>query len=128
MIEKICEICKKQFKVYKYRLNTAFTCSDKCRQARHSVPMKKHYDKKGRNGWTGYNGYRYIFIDGKMVLEHRYVVENHFKIKLTGQQNVHHINHNRTDNRIENLEIMSASEHSRMHIFESRPWEHYALS
>ena len=48
-------------------------------------------------------------------LEHRFVYEHYTGLNLTSDIAIHHINHNKLDNRIENLEAMSKSEHARRH-------------
>lgn len=47
--------------------------------------------------------------------QHRIIMENHLGIKLTANECVHHRNGIRSDNRIENLEIMTRSEHMKFH-------------
>lgn len=51
------------------------------------------------------------------VLAHRVVMENHLNRLLDANEVVHHKNHNRHDNRLENLEVATNSEHSRNHGF-----------
>ena len=48
------------------------------------------------------------------VLQHRVVMEAYLGRYLTRSEDVHHINGNRADNRIENLELISHGQHSRI--------------
>lgn len=57
------------------------------------------------------------------VLEHRIIMENHLCRSLNSDEVVHHINGNKKDNRIENLEVMTNSEHVKMHMKDrGRKW------
>lgn len=49
------------------------------------------------------------------VLYHRIIVENHLNRLLNSHEVVHHKNHNKFDNRIENLEVLDSVEHNRIH-------------
>ena len=49
-----------------------------------------------------------MYKDGSYILEHRWVMERFLGRKLTSDETVHHINGNRTDNRIENLELWTS--------------------
>ncbi len=49
------------------------------------------------------------------VLLHRIVMENHLKRPLNSNEVVHHIDGNRKNNSIENLQVFTASEHSKLH-------------
>jgi len=48
---------------------------------------------------------------GAQVLEHRWVMEKHLGRKLRKDEDVHHIDGVKTNNKIENLQVMGHSEH-----------------
>ena len=59
------------------------------------------------------------------VLEHRIVVENHLGRLLNPTEVVHHVNHDKKDNRIENLEVLNTIEHLKLHgLKQGRKWCH----
>lgn len=49
------------------------------------------------------------------VIEQRVIVEQHLGRALRDDEIVHHKNHDKLDNRIENLQVMSHSEHAKIH-------------
>lgn len=62
------------------------------------------------------NGYKVLYKqDGKGIKEHIKVMQHHIGRKLEKNECVHHINEVRTDNRLENLKLMTRADHSRLH-------------
>lgn len=61
------------------------------------------------------NKYRAIKVNGQKVDEHRYVMEQYIGRKLLRHEVVHHINGNKSDNRLSNLQIMDLGDHSHHH-------------
>jgi uncharacterized C2H2 Zn-finger protein len=49
------------------------------------------------------------------VLHHRVVVENHLNRLLSDREVVHHINGDKRDNRIENLQVLDSKTHLQLH-------------
>lgn len=63
------------------------------------------------------HGYRLVRVPGgrRPEYEHRVVMERVLGRPLETWEHVHHINHNKLDNRPENLQVLTALEHRRLH-------------
>jgi len=73
----------------------------------------KPYDSKRINKKTGHV---LIKIEGRgWIREHNYVMEQYLNRKLKPGEEVHHINENPSDNNLENLQLVTPSEHMKIH-------------
>lgn len=104
------EQLKRRIKTPRYRLNlkeVGFLVGHCNRGARH----RNYKDGRGRDG----NGYARIRnAAGVYVHEHRAIMEAILGRPLKTDEHVHHINGVRDDNRLENLQVMPASEHKKL--------------
>jgi hypothetical protein len=60
--------------------------------------------------------YKAIKVNGVKRDEHRHIMEEHIGRKLKRDEVVHHIDGDKRNNVIENLQLMSLSEHSSLHL------------
>lgn len=106
-IYKKCKYCNGQFYCIQSRIKKAHFCSISC-------GLSGANNQKYKGGTINPNGYRLIRVNGKQVREHRYLMEANLKRKLDTNEEIHHINGNKLDNRIENLQVLTKSDHSKI--------------
>lgn len=86
------------------------------------IKQRQHLGLRGHDMPKGF----YVQTDGYLVysptgksadrkLHHRYVMEQHLSRKLRSDEIVHHIDENKQNNDISNLEIMTRSQHASHH-------------
>ena len=125
-IKRTCKICKRQFSVKKFRIKhgRGKTCSKECKYKFQKIVLSGNKSIWWKGGKILTKGYIKIRVPehpfaamNKYVCEHRLVMEKHIGRYLKPTEIVHHKNHIKTDNRIENLELLqSNADHRHKHI------------
>ena len=118
--EKACLTCGKQLEGHPYRIKTRKYCSLACQpKSGADNPNWKNggsFDLVGYRAKLVYPGHPFFEMAAKRgpgvkarhILEHRLVMAEHLGRPLEKYETVHHLNGDRSDNRIENLELWSS--------------------
>lgn len=111
---RICLQCGSKFRTnpayIKRRKRAGIFCTRKCLNIYNLSHLKIAIGK---------DGYKRIYYRR----EHRVVMEKHLGRMLLKSEHIHHINGIKTDNRIENLLLISNSNHGKIHVKNNKFWE-----
>lgn len=127
-VEKVCEVCGSTYLVKPSHVDSRHTCSVECRYKR----LEGHLSTLSGSGEGSVNwkGGRHVTPKGYVLIhapenpmansrgyvrEHRLVMSQHIGRYLTDDEEVHHIDENKSNNDISNLQLMTKAEHTRLH-------------
>lgn len=131
----ICEcLCGNTRSVYYLHLLSGTTKSCGCLNTETRRRMRIAWNEARRKNGAGrtiVNGYIAVYVPAsspyypnKRRYEHTLVMADHLGRELLSHENVHHRNGNRSDNRIENLQLWSTSQPSGQAVEDKLKWAH----
>lgn len=112
--EGICMGCKQKFEFYKSR-PMKFCCKGCVDLAKKGLYIGDKNPNYNGGSIDKSTGYKRIYINRKRIFEHQYIWTQHNKIPIPQGNVIHHINKNKLDNRIENLDCIPLRDHIKLH-------------
>ena len=135
MIVMVSKHCSKEFKTYPSHAKRRIYCSNRCkgfaifnipknRQNNiKSIPRRENAPNWKGGFWINKPGYKILEYreNGKRIriFEHRQVMEKYMGRKLKQNESVHHVDKNKLNNNIDNLQLMTKSSHTYLHYLEN---------
>lgn len=120
-VEVVCAYCGNKKTVRSDSVREKNYCNSRCSQKARLKDPKNHPSWKGGRR-VNHNGYIEVRLPyhhrargNGYVFEHIVVAEEKIGRNLKKNEQVHHINENKQDNRPENLVVLDSAEHSRHH-------------
>lgn len=124
---KLCAICNSPIESRRAKIYCGTSCRNKG-----IAKNRRDYKLEGSPTWKGgrkLDSTGYVLVkdpkstrsDG-YIMEHRLLIEKHLGRELKQDEQVHHIDGDKTNNAIDNLSIMNKSDHMRLHALEKNEW------
>ncbi len=121
---KKCTICGGEFRVKWSHAQRRKCCSRKCKDKLQSILLQGENNPKWKGGqFQKEEGYVMIRMGNKYIYEHILTWKRNNGSIPKGHV-IHHINGDKSDNRIENLSCMSQSDHMKLHMNTKKKYRH----
>jgi hypothetical protein len=118
-VELQCPECSALFHVPPAHVHKRTHCSRACARKNHP---KGPESKAWRGGYITKEGYKLIGLNGERIPEHRLVMEKELGRQLESHEIIHHIDSDPSNKSVDNLQIVSRSEHMKIHALEREQW------